>query len=102
PKVRIWVLAFGRIPLRLPAAIPLLVWFAYQIVAVALVSDEDISWAAHVGGFVAGAILVLFLRRRGVPLFDRAIVTPKSVETEAPRVTAQGAGGTEPPSWGRG
>ena len=65
-------------------------------------SDEDISWAAHVGGFVAGAILVLFLRRRGVPLFDRAIVTPKSVETEAPRVTAQGAGGTEPPSWGRG
>lgn len=102
PKVRIWVLAFGRIPLRLPAAIPLLVWFAYQIGAVALVSDEDISWAAHVGGFVAGAILVLFLRRRGVPLFDRAIVTPKSVETEAPRVTAQGAGGTEPPSWGRG
>jgi membrane associated rhomboid family serine protease len=36
PKVRIWVLAFGRIPLRLPAAIPLGAWIVYQLAAVAV------------------------------------------------------------------
>ena len=49
PKVRIWVLAFGRIPLRLPAAIPLLVWFAYQIGAVALVFGVGIAKLLFVG-----------------------------------------------------
>jgi membrane associated rhomboid family serine protease len=77
PKVRIWVLAFGRIPLRLPAAIPLLFWIGYQLAAVFLMADEGVSWAAHVGGFAAGVILVVLLKRRGVPLFDRAIVLPK-------------------------
>lgn len=102
PKVRIWVLAFGRIPLRLPAAIPLGIWIVYQLAAVALVPDDEVSWAAHVGGFAAGVVLVLFMRRRGVPLFDRTIVTPKSVEAEAPRAGTQSVGGSEPPSWGRG
>ena len=43
--------------------------------------DGMISWGAHVGGILAGAILVVVMRRRGVPLFDRRVVLPKAVET---------------------
>ena len=94
PKVKIWVLALGRFPVRLPASILLALWIAFQVAMLALASEDEISWAAHLGGIVAGAVLVLVLRRRGVPLFDREIVTPEAVEVapEAP----------PPPSpWGR-
>jgi membrane associated rhomboid family serine protease len=30
-----------------------------------------IAWWAHIGGLVAGAILVLFMRQPGVALFER-------------------------------
>jgi membrane associated rhomboid family serine protease len=40
--------------------------------------DASIAWWAHIGGLIAGAVLVLFMRRPGVPLFDRATgVEPK-------------------------
>jgi len=32
-----------------------------------------IAWWAHIGGMVTGAILILFMRRPGVPLFDRGL-----------------------------
>ena len=34
-------------------------------------TEESVAWGAHIGGLAAGAILILFMRRRGVPLFDR-------------------------------
>lgn len=86
PKVRVWVLVFMRFPLPLPAFIPLLFWVGQQFVMLVIDGDSNVSWGAHVGGILAGAILVLFLRRPGVPLFDRAIVTPKAVEHAAPSV----------------
>lgn len=99
PKVRVWVLAFGRIPLRIPAFIPLALWVALQFGMLALGGEDEISWAAHVGGLLAGATLVLFLRRSGVPLFDRAIVTPDAVEVEQPH--AAKPLDTPQPRWGR-
>jgi len=42
-----------------------------------------VSWGAHVGGILAGAVLVLVMRRKGVPLFDRKVVLPKAVVTRA-------------------
>ncbi len=86
PKVRVWVLVFMRFPLPLPAFIPLVFWVGQQFVMLVIDADSNVSWGAHVGGIIAGAILVLFLRRPGVPLFDRAIVTPKAVEHAAPTV----------------
>ncbi|CDZ27022.1 rhomboid family intramembrane serine protease [Neorhizobium galegae] len=80
PRVRVWVLVLFRIPLPLPAFIPLALWIVQQFAMLALDLDGMVSWGAHVGGIIAGAILVLFMRRRGVPLFDRNIVTPKAVE----------------------
>lgn len=102
PKVRIWVLAFGRIPLRIPAWIPIGLWIAMQFVMLVAAPDDVISWSAHAGGIVAGLLLVLVLRRRGVPLFDAAIVTPKDVVTE-PSVSQIPIGRKAAPAarWGR-
>ena len=84
PKVRLWTLVVYRIPLPLPAWIPLGVWVATQFVMILREPFGPISWAAHVGGIVMGAVLVLILRRPGVPLLDRRIVTPHAAVLAAP------------------
>jgi membrane associated rhomboid family serine protease len=84
PKVKLWVLAFGRIPIRLPAWILLILWIGFQFVMLFAVPEDEISWAAHVGGILAGAALIVLFKRRGVPLFDREIVTPRAVITGPP------------------
>jgi membrane associated rhomboid family serine protease len=78
PRVMVWVLAFRVIPLHVPALWAIGAWVASQIVMVLLPSTGPIAWWAHIGGLLAGAILVVFLRRPGVPLFRRepAAVTP--------------------------
>ncbi|MDQ0321615.1 membrane associated rhomboid family serine protease [Pararhizobium capsulatum DSM 1112] len=105
PKVRVWVLVFFRIPLPLPAFIPLALWILQQFVMLAIDPHGNVSWGAHVGGIIAGLVLVVVLRRRDVPLFDRTIVTPKAVVPRIPPVTSGGEV-TAPPSrnptpWGR-
>jgi membrane associated rhomboid family serine protease len=75
PRVMVWVLAFRIIPLRISAAWVLGVWVATQFFMIILNQADQVAWWAHVGGMLAGAILVLFMRRPGVPLFDRGLVT---------------------------
>lgn len=105
PKVRVWVLVLFRFPLPLPAFIPLLLWIGQQFVMLATDHGSNVSWGAHVGGIIAGMALVLVMRRRGVPLFDRVIVTPRAVEHETSFVTAPAPPATTPPRkslhWGR-
>ena len=101
PRVKIWILAFGRIPLRIPAYITLTLWILFQFAMMLAGGEDQVSWAAHVGGIVAGAVLVLFMRRRGVPLFDAEVVTPRAVETAAPDPAATGAEPDIVPRWGR-
>lgn len=84
PKVRVWVLIFMRIPLPLPAYIPLALWIAQQFVLMFISEVDEVSWAAHVGGILAGVVLVVVMRRRGVVLFDR------SSGTELPPSIRQG------------
>ena len=43
---------------------------AFQFLAA---PSDQVAWWAHVGGMVAGAILILVMRRPGVPLFDRGL-----------------------------
>ncbi|TIU06371.1 MAG: rhomboid family intramembrane serine protease, partial [Mesorhizobium sp.] len=50
PRVKVWVLAFARIPLRIPAFIPLILWILFQIVMFAAGGEDQVSWACHVGG----------------------------------------------------
>lgn len=75
PRIRVWVLAFKAIPLRIPAAFALGLWIAMQIVMVLLPQVGPVAWWAHIGGLIAGAVLIVFLRRPGVPLFDRGLGT---------------------------
>jgi rhomboid family protein len=71
PRVRVWVLAFKVIPLRITAALALGVWIALQVVMIAMPDMGPVAWWAHIGGLIAGAVLIVFMRRPGVPLFDR-------------------------------
>ena len=100
PKVRVWVLVLWRIPLPLPAAIPLAFWIGQQFYMLVVGRDSAVSWAAHVGGIVAGLLLVVVFRRRGVPLFDRAIVTPRAVVHKGEPPAAEPQPGN-PVRWGR-
>lgn len=102
PRVRVWVLVLGRIPLPLPAFIPLVFWVVFQFIMVVTDIGGEVSWGAHIGGIIAGAILVLFMRRSGVPLFDRTIETPKAVIHDDPEPEPKKAAArTAPPKWGR-
>ena len=71
PRVRVWVLAFRFIPLRISAAWALGAWIATQFVMLAIPDETPVAWWAHVGGILAGAFLIVFMRRPGVPLFDQ-------------------------------
>jgi membrane associated rhomboid family serine protease len=71
PHARVYVLfrlAFP-IPLPIPALWMVGVWFATQVVYLIANADEGVAWWAHVGGIIAGALLVVPMRRRGVVLF---------------------------------
>lgn len=72
PKVRLWVLALPFFPLRISAGVALGIWVLFQLYSLFFSADSHTAWWAHIGGLAAGAVLVLFMRRPGVPLFDRA------------------------------
>ncbi|MCG6858948.1 MAG: rhomboid family intramembrane serine protease [Salaquimonas sp.] len=85
PRVAIWVLALGRIPLRIPAMWIIGAWIAFQLFSLLVTGDEKTSWGAHVGGIIAGAILLPLFKRRDVPLFDKNridMVVPGSLPPE--------------------
>lgn len=76
PRVQVWVLALKVIPLQISAAIVLGLWVITQIamVLVPQIGDPNpVAWWAHIGGLAAGAVLILIMRRPGVPLFDRGL-----------------------------
>ncbi len=73
PRVRIWVLVMRVIPIRISAAFALGAWIVTQLIMVLLPQVGPVAWWAHIGGLAAGAVLVVFMRRSGVPLFDRGI-----------------------------
>jgi membrane associated rhomboid family serine protease len=75
PRVLVWVLAFRFIPLKIPAALVLGVWVATQVIMVFVTQagPEQVAWWAHIGGFLAGAVLIVLFRRPGVPLLDRGL-----------------------------
>lgn len=77
PRVMVWVLAFRFIPLQIPAALVLGVWVVTQFLMVFAVSTgpQQVAWWAHIGGMVAGALLIVVMRRPGIRLLDRALVT---------------------------
>jgi rhomboid family protein len=72
PFAKVWILAFGRIPLRFASVWIIGFWAAFQVFEVATAAEDEIAWWTHIGGFLTGGLLVIFFRRRGVVLFDHA------------------------------
>lgn len=71
PRVRVWtiVLPFVFFPFRLPAWLWLAIYFALQLLYLgdeATAGGGGVAYMAHIGGFVAGALLIRpFLAGRG-------------------------------------
>jgi membrane associated rhomboid family serine protease len=84
PKAKMWVLAFGRIPLRLSAVYVLSFWIVFQFFAAFSGSQGKIAWWSHIGGLVCGAVFVLVMRRKNTPLFDRAVDDPAAPPIGSP------------------
>ena len=72
PRVGIWGLLFGIIPIKLPTVIVLGSWIGLEVLNALTVRSEGagIAWWAHVGGFAAGAVLIFFFRQSHVVLWD--------------------------------
>lgn len=68
--------------MHIPAVIVLGVWFGGQLLsaATAAAGEAGVAFAAHVGGFVGGLVLVTLFKRRRVPLLERAHHRPFEVE----------------------
>jgi membrane associated rhomboid family serine protease len=76
PRARVLVLiplGFFTQLVRIPALYVLGFWFLLQFLQQAMTSaaggQGGVAHMAHIGGFVAGAVLILFLRRSGIGLF---------------------------------
>jgi membrane associated rhomboid family serine protease len=71
PHARVYVLfrLVIPIPLPIPAMWMLAVWIGTQFFYAFIGSDDPVAWWAHIGGILAGVLLVIPLRRRGVILF---------------------------------
>jgi len=83
PRVKVWVLIMWRFPLRISALWALGFWAVMQVFNLAVADDNDqIAWWAHIGGLIAGAGLIVILRRSEVALFDR------DLDEELPRSKA--------------
>ena len=70
PHARVLVLiplGFFLHTMRLKAGIVLGIWFAMQVISSLASGDgPGVAWNAHIGGFVAGIVLLPIFKRRGV------------------------------------
>ncbi len=73
PRARLLVLALSFFPLRIPAWVAILGWLGQDLYFGFLggAGTEGVAWWAHIGGFAAGAFLIIPFRRDGVELFGR-------------------------------
>jgi len=99
-----WIIIFFRV-VAVPAILLLGFWFLMQLLSAegAGASVGGVAVWAHVGGFIAGMILVLFMRRRGVAMLQAA--RTRSFAISSPREARWRGSGSVPPAgrpWPRG
>lgn len=77
PRKRVYIWLFFFFTIAVPAFIAVGLWFVFQIISGLGVLGGDqaaggIAYAAHIGGFIAGLILVkMFARRKPVLQYER-------------------------------
>jgi hypothetical protein len=66
PRARVLTLVFYFLVsiVRVPAFFFLGFWFIFQLLAGFLEPSSGVAYWAHIGGFVAGMVLALILRRK--------------------------------------
>ena len=69
PKAKILV-PIIIFPLFISAWIVIGFWFIYQISNSSGAAESGVAWFAHLGGFIAGVVLVFPFRRKIAPLFQ--------------------------------
>lgn len=87
--------------INVPAFVVLGFWIVGQLISSAAVDagQPGVAFIAHIGGFVAGAILVFFFKKKGVHAFEAAHSRPFAVEKRPIRIRR---GGSVPHSGARG
>lgn len=71
PKARITALLPFFLPVRMPVWAWIGGWFLYQAIASGGgFGPDNVAYAAHIGGFVAGVCLIPFFKRSEARLFD--------------------------------
>ncbi len=72
PKARVLViipLGFYPLSLRLPAVFVLVFWFVMQLVNSFSNNEQGgIAFAAHIGGFIAGMLLIVVFKHKSIPI----------------------------------
>jgi len=97
----IWIFIFVRL-VSVPAILLLALWFATQLLSAVAASPNEpgVAFWAHVGGFVAGMVLVLLLRGQNVMVFQAARSAPFSISPPN-RVKWRTWSGSVPPAGDR-
>jgi membrane associated rhomboid family serine protease len=72
PHVRVLGLVLKAIPLRIPAIWALGAWIGLQLFQAFAGLDATVGWWAHIGGLVAGLVLLPLLLGRDIPLSGEA------------------------------
>ena len=75
PKAHVLVLiplGFIMQTIRMPAVVVLSIWFAIQIFSSlnAEPGTPGVAWYAHIGGFIAGCVLIPVFKSRHIPFFS--------------------------------
>jgi membrane associated rhomboid family serine protease len=91
-RVFVWIIVYISI-WNVPAFIVLGLWFGGQLLSAMNVDpgEPGIAFMAHIGGFVAGAVLVFFFRKRGVAVFEPAHTRAFSYEKRPMRIRRGGS-----------
>lgn len=99
-NIKVFVFLIIITVINVPAFIVLGFWIIGQLVSSAAVDagQPGVAFIAHIGGFVAGAVMVFFFKKKSVPVFDVAHSRPFAVEQRPLRVRR---GGSVPPTSGR-
>jgi membrane associated rhomboid family serine protease len=105
PHVKLWVLAFGKIPMRISALWVLGLWILFQAASLFLLPEDRVSWAAHLGGILAGLVLLPIMKRRDVPLFSDTLDVARGRAPAAPPAAPPAPAASGEPAirspWGR-
>jgi membrane associated rhomboid family serine protease len=78
PHARVLVLiplGFIMQTARLPASFVLILWFGLQLLSnlLAAPGSGGVAFRAHIGGFVAGMLLIWVFKKRGVQMFNQRV-----------------------------